>query len=201
MRVATHLRTLLAFTALAAAALPTRALAGPFAQRAAARPQANPGLGEERRAKILDRIETIRIARMTEALNLDSATAQKLFPAIQPYSERRKAALKERLETMRDLKKEFDSGNPDPKTVAPLLDRMAANQKEFGDLQQDEYKTLKGVLDPITLAKYYRFEIEFERNIAQLIRGARQQRQGGRFGNGPGNAPSPDDAPRDGGDE
>src|SRR5690349_3361523 len=41
--------------------------------------------GGDRRARILQRIETIRIAKLTEALNLDQATAEKFFPTLQPF--------------------------------------------------------------------------------------------------------------------
>lgn len=152
------------------------------------RPRPSPEMIEERRAKIMEKIETIRIAKLTDALDLDPAAAKKLFPALEPFSERRKAAMRTRLETMRGLKKQFD-GEPDAKEVSALLDRMSANQKEFSDVQQEEYQSLKKVLEPIALAKYYRFQIEFERNVGQLIRQAR----GGRERRNPEDAEIPGD--------
>lgn len=166
LRIRTFLPAALALVALPAGAL----AAGPRADAIS-----------DRRARVLDRIEAVRIARMTEALDLDSKTAEKLFPALQPITKRRRAALEERLVTMRDLRQQLNADSPDAKQVAGLLDRMASNQKEFCDIQQGEYKTLKGILDPVTMAKYYKFQIEFERQIGQMIRGVRQ---GGGTGDG-----------------
>ena len=67
--------------------LPAAANAGPFRDRVAARaarPEAGSPEAADRRAKIMEKIETIRIARLTSELNLDPESAQKLFPAIQP---------------------------------------------------------------------------------------------------------------------
>jgi Spy/CpxP family protein refolding chaperone len=148
--------------------------------------QQRPGMDPERRAKILDRIETVRIAKMTDALNLDSATAEKLFPALKPFSDRRATALKEKMQTMQALKRQLDSPAPDAAAVSALLDTMVANQKAFGEIGQEEYVALKKVLDPVTLAKYYKFEIEFERQVGQLIRQARGGGGGGGGGQGGG---------------
>ena len=158
--------------------LPVTANAGPFRDRAAAAGRQRPEAGadmEDRRAKIMEKIETIRIARLTSELNLDPAGAEKLFPAIQPFAERRKKAMRARMESMRTLKEQLDTETPDPKEVASLLDRVVGNEKEFADIRQDEYQALKKVLDPISLAKYYRFQVEFEKNVGQLIRQARGQ--------------------------
>src|SRR3954466_5160937 len=110
--------------------LPAAANAGPFRDRAragGARPAAGADM-EDRRAKIMERIETIRIARLTSELNLDPAGAEKLFPAIQPFAERRKKAMRERLESLRGLKEQLDDEEPDPKEVGSLLDRVSANE-------------------------------------------------------------------------
>lgn len=124
----------------------------------------------ERRAKVMEKIETIRIAKLTDALQLDAKSAEKIFPLLRPYNERRRTALGARWEAMRSIEEQLDGEKPDPKVISGLVeDAMKAN-RELADVAEDEYAALKPVLDPVALARYYRFQIEFEKRIGELIR-------------------------------
>ena len=129
-----------------------------------------------RREKVLKRIEMLRAARLTEELDLDEATAGRLFPLLHRFSERRAALSRERGEIKRQVKAEFGAEKPDPAKVAKHLDRLAALQKDLAGAWTEEYEALKGVLDPIQRARYYKFQKEFEGEVRQLIRDVRRSR-------------------------
>lgn len=133
----------------------------------------------DRRAKVMEKIETIRIGKLTEALELDSKSAEKVFPILRPFNERRRTAQAERWEAMHAITDQLDSEKPDEKAIAALLeDAMKAN-RELADIAEDEYAALKPVLDPVVLARYYRFQVDFERRIGELIREIRgEEKQG-----------------------
>lgn len=159
------------FLLLAALLLPSIALAGR-------------GDGEgpdpERRAKVMEKIETIRIGKLTETLQLDPKSAEKVFPVLRPFNERRRAAQSARWDAMRAIGDQLDSAKPDEKAISVLIeDAMKAN-RELAKIAEDEYAALKPVLDPVLLAKYYRFQMDFEKRIGELIREIRSEANDGK---------------------
>lgn len=165
-----RMNTLLLVLALS---LPTAALAGP-------RERMDP----ERRAKVMDKIDTIRIAKLTEALQLDSAGAEKLFPVLRPFQERRRAAHGQRFDALRLLEEQVEAARPDEKAITKTLDDLMTANREIAAIAEDEYKALKPVLDPVTLARYYRFQAAFEKKIGELIREIKGQGDGAGPGGG-----------------
>lgn len=127
------------------------------------------GPDAERRARVMDKIETVRIARMTDELALDPATAEKLFPAIRPFAERRAEATRTRGEAGKRIRDELEKGEPDAKVLTAELDRFAAAQKKFNDANEEEYVVLKKILDPVMLARYFQFQREFEGAVRGLL--------------------------------
>jgi hypothetical protein len=148
--------------ALIALLFSTPALAGKQGA-AAAKPDGS------RREKILETIEIVRFAKTIEALNLDQTQGEKLALTLKPFQDQRKTTTADRMDVLRSIKQQLDSDTPDPKAVGDLMDRLSADQKALADNQKDEYEALKKILDPVTLAKYYRFNLEFDRNVGQLI--------------------------------
>jgi hypothetical protein len=144
-----------------ALSLPAAALAGD---------RANKPMDPERRAKVMDKIDTIRIAKLTEALELDAAGAEKLFPVLRPFQERRRAAHGQRFDALRSLEGQIEVEKPDEKAITKTLDDLMTANREIAAIAEDEYKALKPVLDPVSLARYYRFQTAFEKKIGELIR-------------------------------
>lgn len=132
-----------------------------------------------RREKIMEKIDTLRVAKLTDELELDSQTAEKLFPVLRPFQERRREAMRTRMESMRVVKEQLDAEKPDEKVVAGELDKMAEAQKALHDVAEEEYAALKPVLDPIRLAKYYRFQLKFEARVGEMIRDIKSGEGGG----------------------
>ena len=151
-----------------ALSLPTAALAG-----------SGERMDPERRARVMDKIDTIRIAKLTEALQLDSAGAEKLFPVLRPFQERRRAAHGQRFDALRALEGQVQTEKPDEKAITKTLDDLMNANREIAAIAEDEYKALKPVLDPVILARYYRFQADFEKKIGELIREIKQSDGGG----------------------
>ena len=152
--------TLLVLALAASLALPSAAFAGDKKDR----------LDPERRAKVFDKLETIRIAKMTDALGLDATEAQRFFPVLQPFRERRREAQGRRWDALRTLKDQIQEAEPDTRLLTEKLDQLAEANRDIAEIADEEYAALKPVLDPVTLAKYYRFELEFDRGVGELIR-------------------------------
>lgn len=138
----------------------------------------------ERRAKVMDKIDAIRIARLTEALELDAAGAEKLFPVLRPFQERRRAAWGARFDALRAIDDALEAERPDDKELGKQLDALMASNEEIAKIAEDEYKALKPVLVPVQLARYYRFQADFERKIGDLIRDVKAGGDGQGIGGG-----------------
>jgi len=134
----------------------------------------------ERRAKVMEKLETIRIGKLTEALQLDSKSAEKVFPLLRPFNERRRTATSARWDAMKAIGEQLESAKPDEKVIATHLDDAMSANRDLAKIAEDEYAALKPVLDPVVLARYYRFQMDFEKRIGELIREIRTEGKDGK---------------------
>lgn len=135
---------------------------------------------DERRDRVLERIEVLRTARLTQALDLDTAAADKLFPVLHRFAEKRNGAVKQRWSALRGLSAQLRSEQPDPGQVSRLLDQVVEAKKAYDSAGVEEFQALRGVLDPVRLARYYKAQIEFERDLRRWVGEARGGRGGER---------------------
>src|SRR5262249_53778233 len=82
------------------------------------------------RAAVQQRIQMMRFARISAALNLDVATSQKLFPVLTRYQQRLAPIHRQRAELAQRMKAELAAGKPDPAILNQFLDGIAANKRQ-----------------------------------------------------------------------
>lgn len=139
-------------------------------------PDQGPGAppSPERREQVRKKIEAIRVWRMTEELDLDEKTAAKFLPAISALSHQRNELARENLETMRELRIYLRSGKPDEKEIRNALDRLEKIHRELTNIREKEISAAKAHLTFEQQAKYIIFQQEFQREISDMIAGARR---------------------------
>lgn len=137
----------------------------------------------ERREEIRKKIEAIRIWRLTEELKLDEKTAAKFFPAISGLSQKRNELMRENMEAQRELRLYLEAGKPDRKKIKAALDRLENIHHETAKLTEKEIDITKDHLTVEQQARYYVFQQDFQREMREMISGARGGGQGVR---GPG---------------
>jgi Spy/CpxP family protein refolding chaperone len=145
---------------------------------------------EERREEIRKKIETIRIWRLTERLRLDTATIAKLAPFLGSLDQRRKEILQEQATTMRELDLLVKFSKPDEAKIKAALDRLEKNQQAIHETRRREIDGLKAILTVEQQARFLLFQQEFERELREMIAGARGG--GGPVGGRPGLRPPPE---------
>ncbi len=150
---------------------------------------------EKRRDRVLDRIEMMRMWRMTDALNLTEEEGAALFPFLRDLDGKRRDLNEERGWVMRELRDTIKGENPDPEAVNGLIDRLTKVRAGIRDLEDRELKRVREILDPEQVARYIVFERDFEQEIRDLIFQARHpdELRRGREGREhfPGNGPQP----------
>lgn len=145
-----------------------------------------PGQGgppsEERREEVRKKIEAVRIWRLTEELNLDTDTSAKLSSLLSSLEQKRRTIMREQMEAMRDLRSMLKAAKPDEAKIKPLLEKLERNHHEMQGVRDQEAKGLKGILTVEQQARFLVFQQEFQREMRDMISGARPKGQGRRGG-------------------
>lgn len=171
---------------LACGARSTPAQAQPAKQPAAApAAKARPGI-EAKRARLRQRIRALRAWRLTEALELDEATAARLFPILSRYDDRMVKAARQGRALRRQLRQAVKKGAPDAQMSA-LVDRVVAQQTAMWKLQAERFQAVRKVLSPRQAATILVVLPQIDRAIERQIRAAMKRH--GKRGRGGRRAP------------
>lgn len=132
----------------------------------------------EKRKKIRERIELIRMWKLAEELQLTEETGAKLFPILQKYDEKWIGLQGERRTIIQGLRKALhDEGISDQEVEATMV-RMEENASAAVDLLREQRQELKGILSPRQQARFILFQRRFHREIRRVIAEARERRMG-----------------------
>jgi hypothetical protein len=132
-----------------------------------AQPAAAPA---DRREKIKQRVRALRAYTLTEQLDLDEATAAKLFPARAKYDDEFDKLLVARAELQRRL--EAAGSLKDPKQVDRLVDEAVANQKAIWATEEQRLVQLRKILTPAQTARVLVVLPAMERKIQNQLKRA-----------------------------
>lgn len=143
---------------------------------------------DEQREEIRKKMEAIRIARLTEELNLDEKTAAKFFPALTALDQKRRTLLRDNQEVLREMRTLLAAQPPQEGKLKADIARIEKNQREIVSLRTKELGTIKEYLTVQQQARYLLFHQEFQREMRGMVEGARGGMNRGRAP-GPGRAP------------
>ncbi|NIS61124.1 MAG: hypothetical protein GTO13_10605 [Proteobacteria bacterium] len=130
----------------------------------------------EKRKKVRERIELIRMWKLTEELDLSQETGAKLFPLLRKYDEKWINLQKERRDLMQELRKALEGEEISDKELEGTMERVETNAGAISDLLRQQRQELKGILSPRQQAKFILFQSQFHREIREIIAEARQRR-------------------------
>lgn len=123
--------------------------------------------------KVRKRIETLRMWKLTQALDLDEKTSSQLFPVLSKYDKKRaeiEKSMREGMKELREAVKEKREGN-----LKSILDRLEQNHSAMQTLNDEERAELKKILTIEQQAKYVIFQQEFDREIRKIIAESREK--------------------------
>ncbi len=115
-----------------------------------------------------DAIAAMRVAFITEKLNLSSAEAQVFWPVYNEYQDKLDAIRAARRKDFKDGKIAFDAMND--KEVEQLVDLDLAYRQRELDLQKVYHTKFKSILHIKKVAKLYRAEEEFKKELLKQIK-------------------------------
>ena len=176
------MRALLMFFALAVAAPVANAQPpGATPPTAPAGPKDGPSQQQlNKRERIKNRIRALRAYTLTEQLQLDEATAGKLFPVLAKYDNEFDRLLGARAEIAKRLAA-ASNGN-DARAADKIIEEAVANQHAFWEMEDKRLAELRKILSAQQTAKLLVVLPPLERKIENQLRNAIQ-------GKGPGQIP------------
>jgi len=140
-----------------------------------------PGQGgppsEERREEVRKKIEAVRIWRLIEELKLDANSSAKLSSLLSSLDQKRRTTMREQMEAMRDLRFLLKTTKPDEAKIKSLLEKLERNNHEIQSLKDQEMRGLKDFLTIEQQARFLLFQQEFQREMQEMISGARNKGQ------------------------
>lgn len=149
---------------------------------------------EQQREEVRKKVDAVRLARLTETLQLDEKTAAKFIPVITAIEQKRRALMKENQETMRELKIMLHADPPDESKLKAAIGSMEKNRHDLFSLRDKEFGAAKDYLTVTQMARYLLFNQEFQQEMRGLMEGARNPRRGD-MGPGPGRGPGKSGGP------
>lgn len=135
---------------------------------------AQPAPGVDRREKVKQKVRALRAYTLTEQLELDEATAAKLFPALAKYDDEFDKLLQARADLQRRLE---EAGTlKDAKAIDRLVDEAVANQRAIWDTETKRLEQLRKILTPAQVARTLIVLPAMERRIQNQLRRAVQKK-------------------------
>lgn len=128
----------------------------------------------EEMERVRERIETLRMWKLTKALDLDTSASAKIFPIINKYGKKRAElhqAVRTRMKELNDLLKEKQE-----ERLKNGIERLEQTNKALQSINEEERGELKKVLTLEQQAKFIIFQHQFEHEIRKLIAESREKR-------------------------
>ena len=131
--------------------------------------------------RALERIDTVRLLKMIDALRLEKETAGKLASVSNKYCETRKSLLRNMRKDLNALRQILRKGRPDEGELKKLVGRVKSLKKELVDLKLHQMDKEMNLLTHEQQARYLIFKVDFHKEmhgLIQEIRGAEKKRSG-----------------------
>ena len=144
-------------------------------------PPAHPDSHMQEREKIRENIETLRMWKLLDILNLTSEQSTRFLPVLKEFQDAKRNFRDTRRELFRQLESDLQSEKIDEKRLQANLANLEGARKEF---QREWEKFLERSGEILTLeqqAKLMLFEERFERRLRESIEHMRKRgpRRGG----------------------
>jgi Spy/CpxP family protein refolding chaperone len=133
--------------------------------------------GRGNRARLRERIDRMKKSQITEVLNLDEETSQKLFPLMDKFQEQRHALRRQQVDLMNQLKNELAKQPADSAAIQNTLDAFKRNQLELVETRNQQLDELGTILTQEQVAKLVVSMPRFMRNMRDMMEDVRARRR------------------------
>lgn len=138
--------------------------------------QQGPGPGGRRpnREKMRERLNTIKIWKMTEAVGLTTEQSEKFFPIYNQQRKDHEKLEKERFELVDKLSNLADEHDGSDSEINKTIDKLIDHDGKFAQLRKKYLKEIAAVISVKQQARLLVFEERFRRRLQEDIRDIRR---------------------------
>jgi Spy/CpxP family protein refolding chaperone len=129
------------------------------------------------RERVREQIETIRMWKLTAALNLSQEQSMRFFPLFNQWESKQRQLGQERDRLLEELKAVLKREKPKEKEIRDLLIKLEENQTEREKGQKDFWVQASEILTIRQRAEYLIFQRDFERRIREIVKDIRDHRR------------------------
>jgi hypothetical protein len=127
----------------------------------------------------IEKFQTMKIAFLTEKLELTTEEAEKFWPLYKEFETNKREISRHRHFRRGNWDEQLE--NMTDQEAQEMLDEMMAARKKEVQLDEAFHKDLNGILPPKKILKLHRAEIQFREH---MLRKLRDERRGGSGGSG-----------------
>lgn len=114
-----------------------------------------------------ERVQALKVAFITKALNLTPEEAEKFWPIYNEYSDKRDVVRKQLQENRKKVKEQSETLTPEE--LIKLADEEMTLRQQDLDLQKEMHEKLKKVLPAKKLALLYVAEEDFKKELLKML--------------------------------
>lgn len=118
-----------------------------------------------------EQLKSVKVAFITEALELTSEEAQKFWPIYNTFEDKQFELRKEKLESYR---KRMDESLTDSE-ASTLLKQMESTEDELHQLRKKLVADLRGVISPVKIIKLKKAEEDFKSKLLKQYRDRKRE--------------------------
>jgi hypothetical protein len=115
-----------------------------------------------------DKVETMKIAFLTNKLNLTAKEAQVFWPLYNEYSQKMEILRKAKKSEHDEIKSK--NGMPTDKEIAAYMDEVFSTKQKELDLQKEYYAKYVKLLPMKKVALLYQAENQFKKELLRIIK-------------------------------
>lgn len=132
-------------------------------------------------SRIRENIITLKLLRMTQALNLSADQASVIYPALTRLENEKYEVTRKLNGAVGDLRALVAQDKPDEKRIVDLMASIERLRAEITAKDTEMADFLRGRLSVVQQAKYVLFNVEFYRGLRERLEGFRMFRHGNLF--------------------
>lgn len=142
----------------------------------AQRPPGHPFPEEGKRERLREEIETMKMWKMLEVLDLTQEQSDKFLPAWRETQKAEKTFREKREDLLKSLEAVLGEEKPDEKKIREILGQLDKERLQMEEVQQRFRQKAEGVLTLQQQARLLLFEDRFEKRMMEIIRQYREKR-------------------------
>lgn len=115
-----------------------------------------------------ERVKALKVAFITQKLNLTSEEAEKFWPIYNEYQDKREVVRQQLAENRKKINEQAETLTPEE--LMKLADQEMTLRQQDLDLQKEMHEKLKKVLPAKKLALLYVAEEEFKKELLEMLK-------------------------------